>query len=145
MIDQLAAAFNFGQQAVALRQERHEVLASNIANADTPNYKARDIDFASQLEQAVEQGRRAGDQEQQGLALARTSIRHIEGQGPPLTGFLQDDALLYRMPAQPSLDSNTVEMEQERMQFIDNALRYQTSLTLVARRVQGLKGAMQPE
>ncbi len=145
MIDQLAAAFNFGQQAVALRQERHEVLASNIANADTPNYKARDIDFASQLKQAVEQGRRAGDQEQQGLALARTSVRHIEGQGPPLTGLLQDDALLYRMPAQPSLDSNTVEMEQERMQFIDNALRYQTSLTLVARRVQGLKGAMQPE
>ena len=79
MIDQLAAAFNFGQQAVALRQERHEVLASNIANADTPDYKARDIDFASQLKQAVEQGRRAADPEQQGLALARTAVRHIEG------------------------------------------------------------------
>ncbi len=145
MIDQLAAAFNFGQQAVALRQERHEVLASNIANADTPNYKARDIDFASQLKQAVEQGQRAADQEQQGLALAQTSVRHIAGKAPPLSGQSQDEGLLYRMPAQPSLDGNTVEMDQERMQFVDNALRYQTSLTLVARRVQGLKGAMQPE
>ncbi|MBK1618376.1 flagellar basal body rod protein FlgB [Lamprobacter modestohalophilus] len=142
MIDQLAAAFNFGQQAVALRQERHEVLASNIANADTPNYLARDFDFASQLKQAVERGRSA---EQEGLNLARTSARHIEGQGPPLSGSSQSDDLLYRMPAQPSLDGNTVEMDQERMQFIDNAVRYETGLTLVNRRVQGLKGAMQPE
>ncbi|NEX16968.1 MAG: flagellar basal body rod protein FlgB [Halochromatium sp.] len=140
MIDQLAAAFNFGQQAVALRQERHEVLASNIANADTPNYKARDIDFASQLKQAVEQGRSAT----QGLALARTSARHLEGQAPPLPSPAED-ALLYRVPAQPSLDGNTVEMEQERMQFLDNAVRYETGLMLVNRRVQGLKGAMQPE
>jgi len=140
MIDQLAAAFNFGQQAVALRQERHEVLASNIANADTPNYKARDIDFASQLRQAVEQGRSAT----QGLALARTSARHLAGQAPPLPSPAED-ALLYRVPAQPSLDGNTVEMEQERMQFLDNAVRYETGLMLVNRRVQGLKGAMQPE
>ncbi|MCF8002775.1 MAG: flagellar basal body rod protein FlgB [Chromatiaceae bacterium] len=145
MIDQLAAAFNFPQQAVALRQERHEVLASNIANADTPNYLARDFDFASQLDRAVEQGRRAADDAYQGLALTRTSARHIAGQGPALSGLTQDDELLYRMPAQPSLDGNTVEMDQERMQFLDNALRYETGLTLVNRRVQGLKGAMQPE
>ncbi|MEA3639788.1 MAG: flagellar basal body rod protein FlgB [Lamprobacter sp.] len=145
MIDQLAAAFNFGQQAVALRQERHEVLASNIANADTPHYKARDFDFASQLKKAVEKGRRAADDAYQGLALTRTSVRHIAGQGPALSSLTQEDELLYRMPAQPSLDGNTVEMDQERMQFLDNALRYETGLTLVNRRVQGLKGAMQPE
>lgn len=141
MIDQLAAAFNFGQQAVALRQERHEVLASNIANADTPHYKARDIDFASQLRKAVEQGRSA----QQGLALTRTSLRHIEGQAEPPSISSASEGLLYRIPAQPSLDGNTVEMDQERMQFLDNAVRYETGLTLVNRRVQGLKGAMQPE
>lgn len=140
MIDQLAAAFNFGQQAVALRQERHEVLSSNIANADTPNYKARDIDFSSQLKKAVEHGRAV----EQGLALTRTSARHIEGQGePPMSSA--NDGLLYRVPAQPSLDGNTVEMDQERMQFLDNAVRYETGLTLVNRRVQGLKGAMQSE
>jgi flagellar basal-body rod protein FlgB len=74
----------------------------------------------------------------------RTAARHLEGEPvPPVSSA--DDGLMYRMPAQPSLDGNTVEMEQERMQFIDNALRYQTGLTLVNRRVQGLKGAMQPE
>ncbi len=56
MIDQLEAAFNYHQQALGLRQERHKVLASNIANADTPNYKARDFDFASELKKAVEHG-----------------------------------------------------------------------------------------
>ena len=54
MIDQLESAFNFHQQAVSLRQARHDVLAANIANADTPNYKARDIDFASELKKAVD-------------------------------------------------------------------------------------------
>ena len=54
MIDQLESAFNFHQQALGLRQQRHQVLAANIANADTPNYKARDIDFASELKKAVD-------------------------------------------------------------------------------------------
>jgi flagellar basal-body rod protein FlgB len=140
MIDQLEAAFQFGQKAIALRQERHEVLASNIANADTPKYLARDIDFSSELKKALERER----QTEEGLELDRTSVRHIPGQAPPLLS-LEDDKLLYRMPSQPSLDGNTVEMDQERMQFLDNALRYQVGLSLVNSRVQGLKGAMQPE
>lgn len=140
MLDQLQSAFDFHQKAVALRQQRHEILSSNIANADTPHYKARDIDFASQLKQAVERGRQA---DFPGLPLARTAARHIEGQGKPLPTF--DDALLYRIPSQPSLDGNTVEMDQERTAFADNALRYQIGVTLVSRRVQGLKEAMQPE
>lgn len=53
MIDQLESAFNFHQQALGLRQARHQVLAANIANADTPNYKARDIDFASELKKPL--------------------------------------------------------------------------------------------
>lgn len=140
MIDQLAAAFDYHQKVVALRQERHEILASNIANVDTPNYKARDIDFASELKKAVE-GERS--QHYEGLALARTSTRHIKGRGDPLPTL--DDALLYRIPAQPSLDGNTVEMDQERTQFLDNALRYRIATTLVDRRIKSLKEAMQPE
>ena len=140
MIDQLAAAFDYQQKVVALHQERHEILASNIANADTPNYKARDIDFASELKKAVEGERRASTE---GLALERTSVRHIEGQAEPLSTL--DDDLMYRIPAQPSLDANTVEMDQERTQFLDNAMRYRIGLTLVNQRIQGLKEAMQPE
>jgi flagellar basal-body rod protein FlgB len=140
MIDQLAAAFDYQQKVVALHQERHEILASNIANADTPNYKARDIDFASELKKAVEGERRTSTE---GLALERTSVRHIAGQAEPLSSL--DDNLMYRIPAQPSLDANTVEMDQERTQFLDNAMRYRIGLTLVNRRIQGLKEAMQPE
>ena len=140
MLDQLQSTFDFHQKAIALRQQRHEIIASNIANADTPHYKARDIDFASELKQAVERGR---DASFPGLNLSRTSVRHIKGQGDPLPAL--DDSLLYRIPSQPSLDGNTVEMDQERTAFADNAMRYQIGVNLIGRRVQGLKEAMQPE
>ena len=137
MIDKLEAAFHYHQQALSLRQERHKVLASNIANADTPNYKARDMDFAGELKKAVEHGRSSGG----GLSLARTSDGHLAGQGfaPPSQG------LLYRVPDQPSLDGNTVDMDRERTQFADNSVRYQAALTILNSRIQGLKSAMQPE
>jgi flagellar basal-body rod protein FlgB len=138
MIDQLQAAFDYHQKAVALRQQRHEILASNIANVDTPHYKARDIDFASELKQAVERGKAANE----GLSLTRTAPRHIPGQAQPLA---DTSGPLYRIPAQPSLDGNTVEMDQERTAFLDNALRYRIGVTLISRRVQGLKEAMQSE
>lgn len=134
MIDQLEASLHFHQQALGLRQERQKVLTSNIANADTPGYKARDMDFAGELEKAVERG--GG-----GLALARTSGRHLEGQG--VSGASRE--LLYRVPDQPSLDGNTVDMDRERTQFADNSVRYQSALTILNSRIQGLKKAMQPE
>jgi flagellar basal-body rod protein FlgB len=137
MIDQLEAAFHYHQQALGLRQQRHKVLASNIANADTPGYKARDLDFASELKKAVGNGGASG----QGLALARTSERHLAGQG---ASSLPSE-LLYRVPEQPSLDGNTVDMDRERTAFADNAVRYQVGLTILNRRIQGLKNAMQPE
>ncbi|MBB3329903.1 flagellar basal-body rod protein FlgB [Halomonas campaniensis] len=137
MIDQLEAAFNYHQQALGLRQQRHKVLASNIANADTPGYKARDMDFAAELKQAVANGNGSG----KGLSLARTSERHIVGQGLPHG----DAGLLYRVPDQPSLDGNTVDMDRERTAFADNSVRYQAALTILNSRIQGLKNAMQPE
>lgn len=136
MIDQLGAALDFHQQALSLRQQRHKVLASNIANADTPNYKARDMDFASELQKAV------STSGSQGLALSRTSERHIAGQG--LSSAL-DQGLKYRVPEQPSLDGNTVDMDRERTAFADNSVRYQAALTILNSRIQGLKSAMQPE
>lgn len=144
MIDQLESSLNFHQQALGLRQARHEVLSANIANADTPNYKARDIDFASELKKAVESGQREQSGNGGGLALSRTSANHLEGQGPAPSGGNNTD-LLYRTPSQPSLDGNTVEMDRERSQFADNAVRYQAGLTIMNNRIQGLKTAMQPE
>ncbi|SDN38451.1 flagellar basal body rod protein FlgB [Vreelandella arcis] len=143
MIDQLESSLNYHHQALGLRQARHDVLAANIANADTPNYKARDIDFASELKKAVEGGQREQSANGGGLALTRTSDRHLMGEGPALSGGNPD--LLYRTPSQPSLDGNTVEMDRERSQFADNAVRYQAGLTIMNSRIQGLKTAMQPE
>ena len=77
-----------------------------------------------------------------GLSLARTSGRHIPGQAPGGAG-VQD--LLYRIPDQPSLDGNTVDMDRERSAFADNSLRYQADVTFVSRKIQGLKKAMQSE
>lgn len=136
MIDQLEASLAFHQQALSLRNERQKVLASNIANADTPGYKARDLDFAKALESAQ---RQSGND---GLALSRTSAHHLSGQGHASPGARE---LLYRVPDQPSLDGNTVDMDRERSAFADNTVRYQTALTLINSRIQGLKQAMQPE
>ncbi|MFP1682499.1 flagellar basal body rod protein FlgB [Alloalcanivorax sp. C16-1] len=137
MIDRLTAALNYDQQALGLRNERQKVLANNIANADTPGFKARDFDFGRELSRAMGPGG-AGDQ---GLALRTTAAGHLGGHGPARAV----DDLLYRVPDQPSLDGNTVNMDVERVQFADNSVRYQTALTLLNSRIQGLKSAMQPE
>lgn len=138
MIDKLSEALRFQHEALNLRHQRQQVLAGNIANADTPNYKARDFDFARELARVMSDGRQSGA----GLALNATSSRHIAGAAPPLNAAT---TLIYRIPEQPSLDGNTVDMERERVTFIDNAVRYQASLTLINGTLQGLKSAMQPE
>ncbi|WP_458525008.1 flagellar basal body rod protein FlgB [Onishia taeanensis] len=138
MIDKLGAALNFQQDVLNLRQQRHEVLASNVANADTPNYKARDFDFSQALSRAMDSGR-AG---QGGLGLSTTASGHIGGHASS-SGRVHD--LMYRVPAQASLDGNTVDMDRERAEFADNAVRYQASLTMLNSRIQGLKSAMQSE
>lgn len=136
MIDKLADAMDFGQRALELRHERQRVLAANIANADTPHYKARDFDFARELQRAT-----GDDGARRPLSLATTSAGHIDGGASK--GSVHD--LLYRVPAQPSLDGNTVDMDRERVQFADNSVRYQAAVTLLNSRIQGLKSAMQPE
>ncbi|MYN11634.1 flagellar basal body rod protein FlgB [Pusillimonas sp. TS35] len=135
MIDRIGEDLNFYKQAISLRQKRQEVLAANIANADTPNYKARDFDFTAALREAMsESGLRLGD-----TSLSLTSARHLPGRAvspEPAT-------LLYRQPYQPSLDGNTVDMDAERVQFADNTLRYQSDLTVMSARIKTLMAALQ--
>lgn len=134
MIDKLDAALRFNRESLNLRVQRQEVLAANIANADTPNYKARDIDFASQLGRIMDQGRSA-----QSVALATTSPRHVQGQA--LSAPEAD--LLFRLPSQSSIDGNTVEMDAERVNFADNALRYEAGLTVISAKIKSLLSAVQ--
>jgi flagellar basal-body rod protein FlgB len=124
--------FGFHQKALALRAYRQEVLASNIANADTPHYKARDIDFKASLQGAL--GGRGGQVE-----LARTSAGHLPGAGGAVAGA----RLLYRKESQSSVDGNTVDMDVERAAFAENALQYEASVTFINGMLRTLQSAMQ--
>lgn len=122
--------------ALALRARRTELLAANIANADTPNYKARDIDFRTVLKEQVAGGG-------VGQRLATTQQHHI---GTPGAGAGQfDTALQYRVPHQPSVDGNTVESQVEQAEFARNALQYQASLHFLSNRFKGLVSAIRGE
>jgi flagellar basal-body rod protein FlgB len=137
MLDKLASALDFDRQALGLRFERQKVLAGNIANADTPDFKARDFDFSKALAQAS-----ARDGSQGQLAMTTTSTGHLQGGGESVGTAPR---MLYRVPDQPSLDGNTVNMDVERAAFADNTVRYETSLSLINTRLRNLKAAMQSE
>ncbi|WP_182057023.1 flagellar basal body rod protein FlgB [Pantoea sp. ME81] len=123
MNTKLDEAFRFQQHALNILSRRQDVLAANIANADTPGYLARDIDFSQQLKSAMASPA-AG---KSSVSLSLTADRHIAAQS---TNF-NDDSLLYRIPDQPSADGNSVDMDRERVNFADNAMKYQSSLTFL--------------
>ena len=125
-------ALGVHEQALLVRERRAEVLANNIANADTPGFKARDLDFRSLVRQALEQQKSGGPQE--------TRPGHI---GAIDAGAAE--SLLYRTPMQPSLDGNTVDSDIESADFARNALDFQASLTFLQARFRGLKTAIKGE
>lgn len=117
---QLDNALRFHQTALNLRAQRQELIAGNMANADTPHYKARDIDFGSALSGALLG--RAGKP----IALATTSARHVGGTGT--STFPQQ---MYRGEHQSSVDGNTVNMDTERAAFAENAVHYEASINFI--------------
>jgi len=134
MLNGLDDFFATRMAALGLRAKRSETLASNIANADTPNYKARDFDFASALQSALN----ASGSAAQGVALNRTSPLHLAGShGGGGTVNPQ-----YRNPAQASIDGNTVDLDTELGQFSDNAIRYQADLTFMSSELRTLQLAI---
>ncbi|MDC9597268.1 flagellar basal body rod protein FlgB [Xenorhabdus anantnagensis] len=137
MLDKLDAAFQFRQEALALRSQRQEILSANIANADTPGYQARDIDFADQLEKVMAHGHVSGN----GIELTLTSDRHIPGQYEK--GLEMD--LLYRVPFQTAMDGNTVDMDMERSNFADNSLKYQAELTMMNAQIKSMMSVLQSQ
>jgi flagellar basal-body rod protein FlgB len=129
----LDSVFGIHQQGVVIRSKRAEILAGNLANADTPNYKARDIDFRQALLQA-----QAGLDTRQ---MRVTNSKHIQANGAD--GMTSD--LLYRNPLQPSLDGNTVDSQVEKAQFIENAMQFQASLSFLSGRIKSLMSAIRGE
>ena len=115
--------FGIHGAALTLRSERMGVIASNIANAATPGYKARDIDFDAALKQATTQA--SG-----GAADVSKAV---------------DDAMGYRVPLQPSLDGNTVELSTEQTLFAENAVKYRTTLSFLEGRINTINRALKGE
>ncbi|MEM5296884.1 flagellar basal body rod protein FlgB [Burkholderia sp. JPY481] len=161
MLDKLDAEFAFGRQALDVRAYRQELLSSNIANADTPGYKARDIDFASSLAGALKKtGRSTAGQGASnnttlamaqpagvtsGMSMNTTEAGHMSGKARLTpTGGSPDDYgnLQYRMPLQPALDGNTVDVDVERVQFADNTVHFQSGMTVVSNQIKTMLSAI---
>ena len=119
----------FHSSALSLRAKRNDILASNIANAATPNYKARDINFETEMKKANQIGN-----------LAVTDSGHIKVFSNKI-----GDRTLYRDPINPSLDGNTVELSVEQMEFSENVMKYQTTLTFLNKKISGLMSAIRGE
>ena len=119
----------FHSEALALRSQRNKVLASNIANAATPNFKAKDLKFDEMLNVKL------------GLSELQTSnSRHF-----PVSIGPNDEGIGFRQNITPSQDGNTVELHVEQMQFSENVMRYQTSLEFLNRKIAGLRSAIKGE
>ena len=134
MLNRLDDMLNFNTQALRIREQRQQVLASNIANADTPNYKARDLDFKAALQGALQGSSAAG-----GAGLATTAPGHLAGN----PGLAAEAGLLYRTPAQGSVDGNTVNIDAERAAFADNAIHYEFNLTRITQQIKTMMAAIQ--
>jgi flagellar basal-body rod protein FlgB len=128
-------ALGIHEQALGFRAQRAEILANNIANADTPNYKARDLEFSAVLAAQSDKTKNGA------FALNTTDSRHIDAEG---LGDV-DGALQYRTPGQPSLDQNTVDTQIEQANYAQNSIAFQASFTLLNNKFKGLVSAIRGE
>lgn len=124
MLDRLTGALDFHGQALTLRAERQRTIASNIANADTPGYAARDFNFRDAMSKATGAAGQAGAT----LKATTSNARHIPLEASTAT---LGNNLGYAVQTQPSLDGNSVDLDQERGKFVDNAVRYESTLRFI--------------
>ena len=124
MLDRLTGALDFHGQALTLRAERQRTIASNIANADTPGYAARDFNFRDAMSKATDASGQAGAT----LTSTTSNARHIPLEATTAT---LGNNLGYAVQTQPSLDGNSVDLDQERGKFVDNAVRYESTLRFI--------------
>lgn len=134
MLDKLDMLVNFHQQALNMRDIRQNILSANIANSDTPNYQARDIDFNAELIKALNKENNIND-----VKLNVTSERHYQIKTP----MVLNQNLLYRIPYQAAADGNTVEMDQERTAFIDNTIHYESNLKFLTEQFKNVMSVLQ--
>jgi len=148
MFAKLTAGLDFHSKALVLRAERQRILASNIANADTPGYVARDFNFKETLGQMTQSSASQLSQASRGLGLqasvASTHPRHIDIAGTGGNSTLSGTgALAYGTQSQPSVDGNSVDLDRERASFVDNSVRYESTLRFINGQSKTLLSAIQ--
>lgn len=131
MMNRLTDGLNFNAQALVLRSERQRLLASNIANADTPGYVARDFNFAQALKEAT------SESEKRGVPQTKAADH-----GSEATTARVERNLLYAMPSQTNLDRNTVDMDRERASFAENTIKYESTLRFINGQVKTMMDAI---
>ena len=131
MINRLTDGLNFNAQALTLRAERQRIIASNIANADTPGYVVRDLNFAQALREATSNAAISGTPE----------LRSSDLNGSATSARVARN-LVYATPSQTNLDNNTVDMDRERASFAENAIKYESTLRFVNGQVKTMMDAM---
>jgi flagellar basal-body rod protein FlgB len=136
MTGKLDDYLRFHETSLSLRAQRQQLIASNIANADTPNYKARDIEFSSAMQSAMSGTGQAG------ATLVKTAANHLSG-AADMGGAAGSAQALYRTVQQGSVDGNSVDMDVERNQFADNAIRYEAGLTMISAQIKNMLAAIQ--
>lgn len=129
----LDPVFGLHAQAMAVQRKRMEVLAENIANADTPNFRARDVDFAGQLSATLAAATRGA------AGPSRSTLESTAGSPPDSAGTIVSG---YVVPTQPSADGNTVDLQAEQAKFADAALHCQASLSFADSRLRSLLSAI---
>jgi len=127
------SALGIHADALQIRSQRAELLASNLANTDTPNYKARDIDFQSAMKMAA-----SG---QSTSSMQTSHVNHIQ----PSSAQFNNPAVQFRIGMQDSLDGNTVDEQVEQAQFMQNSVQYQASLDFLGGKFKGLLSAIRGE
>ncbi len=139
-MQRLTDSMDFQSQALVMRAERQRLIASNIANADTPGYQAREMDFANALRQATNTASNSNASATQ-LASSplRTSHRAHDDGTPDLHS---QDGLLYARHSQDAIDRNTVEMDRERASFVDNSVKYEATLRFINGSMRSMLDAM---
>ena len=130
-----ANALGIHEQALGFRAQRAEVLANNIANADTPNFKSRDLNFANVLAEQSAKSQRGP------VNLKLTDTRHIAAEGLSAG----EASLEYRNPLHASIDQNTVDLQIEQSNYAENAVQFQASFTLLNSKFKGLVSALRGE
>ncbi len=152
MLDKMTNQLGFQGNALILRAERQRVIASNIANADTPGYVSRDFDFAKTLREATESSASkvikgmASEGTGPAVSTATSDPRHFRatttgsGSASTLSG---PSKLGYAVQTQPALDNNSVDLDRERANFVDNAVRYEATLRFINGSAKTMLSAIQ--